>query len=146
MAQTRSGNTSALDIMRKGKMRTFNVTISQLPSSEAQLAKVSTQQEKNTDKLGVYLSDLTPQTREYFGIERNTRGVVVTDIEPNSPAAKAGIRAGDVISMVDQERVNSPSNVIDKVKQAAKEDKPSVLVLIEKRGQKRFVSVEFAPA
>lgn len=145
VAQTQSGNTSVLNIMRKGELHTFNVTISAHPNNEVRLAKASSQPQKSTGKLGVYLSDLTPRARKHFAIERNKRGVLVTDIEPNSPAAKAGIRSGDIISMVNQERVDSPSGVIARVKQAVEENKSSVLVLVEKHGRKRFISVELAP-
>ncbi len=146
VAQTQAGSRSTLKIMRQGKRQDLKVTISQLPTTEAEIAQVEDHQEKGTAKLGIYLSSLTPEARKHFGIKKNTDGVLVTDIEPNSPAARAGIRPGDIISMIGQDAVNSPNSVIEKVELAEKQNKPSVLLLVEKRGGKRFVSLEFVPA
>ncbi len=146
VAQTQAGSRSTLKIMRQGKRQNLNVTISQLPTTPAEMAQVEEQQEKGTAKLGIYLSSLTPEARQHFGIKKNTDGVLVTDIEPNSPAARAGIRPGDIISMIGQEAVDSPRSVIEKVELAEKQNKPSILLLVEKRSGKRFVSLEFMPA
>ncbi|MGH9902161.1 MAG: S1C family serine protease, partial [Pyrinomonadaceae bacterium] len=55
-------------------------------------------------RIGVTTSGLTDQLAEYFGVERGG-GVLVTSVRADSPAAKAGLRAGDVITAVDGERV-----------------------------------------
>ena len=46
-------------------------------------------------RLGVGIQELTPQLAEYFGTKD---GVLVTSVEPETPAAKAGLKAGDVIT------------------------------------------------
>jgi serine protease Do len=56
--------------------------------------------------LGVSLMSLTPQLREHFGAAKDT-GVLVESVEENSPAAKAGLRVGDVITAVDGKDVES---------------------------------------
>jgi serine protease Do len=70
-------------------------------------------------------------------------GVLVAEVEPNSPAARAGIRAGTVISMVGQQPVNDPGQVVAMIRDAAAQGRPSVLLRVEQDGQQRFVPVPF---
>ncbi len=145
VAQAKSGKQSSIELIRQGKIRTLGITVSEPPESSVELAQGGNKTPKNNGaKLGVYLSELTHDSRRQLGIPNKVQGVLVTSIEPNSPAEKAGIYPGDVISMVGQESVDSPRGVIDKVQQAAKKKNPSVLLLVENRSGKRFVSVEFA--
>ena len=56
--------------------------------------------------LGVSLLDVTPGLREHFGAPRDA-GVLVSEVAPDSPAAKAGLRAGDVILSIDGAEIDS---------------------------------------
>jgi len=69
-------------------------------------------------RIGVSTMQLTKQLADYFGITGG-KGVLVTSVTDDGPAAKAGVRAGDVITAVDGEEVDSPgdiSRVINKKK------------------------------
>jgi membrane-associated protease RseP (regulator of RpoE activity) len=57
-------------------------------------------------RLGIVAQPLTGQLAEYFGTKD---GVLVSSVREDSPAARAGLRAGDVITSVDGEPVESPS-------------------------------------
>ena len=59
-------------------------------------------------RMGVSTQPLSKQLAEYFGV---TEGILVTSVTENSPAAKAGLKAGDVITAVDGEKVDSPGDV-----------------------------------
>lgn len=56
--------------------------------------------------LGVVLTDLSPELREYFGAPKDN-GVMVSSVEENSPADKAGLRVGDIITAIDGKEVES---------------------------------------
>jgi len=56
--------------------------------------------------LGIHLMELTPALREHFGAPRDA-GILVADVETGTPAAKAGLQVGDVVTRVDGERVES---------------------------------------
>ena len=60
--------------------------------------------------LGVRLIDLTPDLRDYFGVPRDA-GVLVASVEADSPAGKAGLKAGDVVTGIDGTRVESPRDL-----------------------------------
>jgi serine protease Do len=64
----------------------------------------------NSRRIGVSTMELTKQLADYFGIA-NGKGVLVTSVTEDGPAAKAGVRAGDVITAIDGEAVDSPGDV-----------------------------------
>ena len=61
-------------------------------------------------RIGVSTMELTKQLADYFGITGG-KGVLVTSVIDNGPAAKAGVRAGDVITAVDGEAIDSPGDI-----------------------------------
>jgi serine protease Do len=60
-------------------------------------------------RIGVSTQTLSKQLAEYFGVRDG--GVLVTSVTENSPAAKAGLKAGDVITAIDGEKVTSPGDL-----------------------------------
>jgi membrane-associated protease RseP (regulator of RpoE activity) len=60
-------------------------------------------------RIGVSTQTLSKQLAEYFGVRDG--GVLITSVTENSPAAKAGLKAGDVITAIDGEKVNSPGDL-----------------------------------
>jgi serine protease Do len=66
-------------------------------------------------RLGVGIEELTPQLAEYFGTKT---GVLVTTVEPETPAAKAGLKAGDVITSVNGKAIGDGGELIEAVQSA----------------------------
>ena len=66
-------------------------------------------------RLGVGIEELTPQLAEYFGTKD---GVLVTSVEPDTPAAKAGLKAGDVITSVNGKAVSNGGELVEAVQSA----------------------------
>lgn len=66
--------------------------------------------------LGVGLMDLTPELRQHFGVPEDS-GVMVSKVEPGSPADKAGIRVGDILTRIDGNALRSSWTLMDKVRQ-----------------------------
>src|SRR5207253_2107709 len=60
-------------------------------------------------RIGVSTQSLTKQLADYFGAKDG--GLLITSVNDNSPAAKAGLKAGDVITAVDGEKVTSSGDV-----------------------------------
>jgi membrane-associated protease RseP (regulator of RpoE activity) len=67
-------------------------------------------------RLGIGIQDLTPQLAEYFGTKD---GILVTNVEAETPAAKAGLKAGDVITSINGKTVSDPGQLIESVQSAA---------------------------
>jgi S1-C subfamily serine protease len=63
---------------------------------------------RGSARLGVTVADLQPQLADYFGVKD---GVLVTSVTTDSVAAKAGVKAGDVITALNGSTVSSPSDL-----------------------------------
>ena len=80
-------------------------------------------------RIGVSTQSLTKQLADYFGVKDG--GLLITSVNDNSPAAKAGLKAGDVITAVDGEKVTSAGDVSRAI--SKKEDGPVSLTIIRDR-------------
>jgi len=87
----------------------------------------------NGRRIGVSTMELTKQLADYFGIA-DGKGVLVTSVTEDGPAAKAGVRAGDVITAIDGEAVDSPGDV-SRVVSRKKEGDVSLTVIRNKSQQ-----------
>ena len=67
-------------------------------------------------RLGVQLNELTPQLADYFGVKDG--GVLVSSITKDSAAEKAGLKAGDVITSVNGDRVRHTDDLVDELRDA----------------------------
>ncbi|MGB6606879.1 MAG: Do family serine endopeptidase, partial [Atribacterota bacterium] len=65
--------------------------------------------------LGVYIQGITPEIAEQFNLSE-AKGVLVGDVVKDSPAEEAGIKTGDIIKKVNNEEVNSPGELQDKIR------------------------------
>ena len=87
----------------------------------------------NSRRIGVSTMALTKQLADYFGIAGG-RGVLVTSVSDDSPAAKAGVKAGDVITAVDGEAVDS-SGELSRVINRKKEGEVTLTIIRNKAQQ-----------
>ncbi|HXL81397.1 MAG TPA: PDZ domain-containing protein [Pyrinomonadaceae bacterium] len=91
----------------------------------------------NNRRIGVSTMQLTKQLAEYFGVAEG-QGVLVTSVAEDSPAAKAGIKAGDVITAIDGEKVDGAGDVARGINK--KKDGDVTLTVIRK-GNQRTITV-----
>ena len=84
------------------------------------------------------MAPIDEATRRQLGAD--TTGVLVQQVEPNSPAAENGIRPGDVIVAANNRDVSRPGDVAQARSQAQKEKRP-VLLRVKRDGQYLFVAV-----
>lgn len=64
--------------------------------------------------LGVYAQDLNPELAEAFGLSRQT-GAIISKILPDSPADKAGLKTGDIVTHIDGKRVRNAADVKNRI-------------------------------
>jgi C-terminal processing protease CtpA/Prc len=89
-------------------------------------------QELHGTYLGVHLMDLNDQLAEYFGTDKDG-GALVTEVMEDSPAAEAGVKAGDVITEIGDEEVSDVGEVRDALQDY--EEGESVEVHVLRKGQ-----------
>src|SRR5581483_9505633 len=139
VAKTKVGQRVGLEVVRDGRPVTLRVTIGNLSASpQSRLARAATAEPHEAGRLGVAVAPVTPDLARRFGIEDET-GVVVTDVQPGSPAARAGISEGDVIREIDRKPVAGIDDVQKALSQPARAGQ--VLLRIERRGDARYVVV-----
>jgi len=93
-------------------------------------------------ELGLTVSPATPDVLQRFDLAEGVDSLVITDVDANSAAYEEGIRAGDLLTEVNQKKVTSPKEAEKLVKEAKKDGKRSVLLLIEGQSGFRFVAVK----
>ncbi len=143
VAETEVGKPVRVDIWREGKAETLKVAVGELKEDEQQQAAATPgpSGELSVDELGMKLANINDKTRERFKLKDDAKGVVVTEVDPDGPAATKEIRPGDVIIEVSQEEIASPADVRRKIADAAKAGRKSVLLHLEGQNGLRFVAV-----
>ena len=150
IAAMQPGAEATLTVNRNGETKQLKVKLDELTDQAA-----VNQREKSDDnpkgdapdqpesdaqngKLGLGLQPLTPELAKRFQL-KGDKGLLVMDVDPDGPAAEAGIQQGDVVLEVNRQSVNS-FNEVQNALQAAGDH--AVLLLISRRGQTIFMTVE----
>ena len=129
------GSTVKLDIVREGKQRTVEVKLAERPDEKDQGGRTPSkggQDKEQGDLLGLSVQDVTPQLARQSQVDPATKGAVVVDVAPDSPAADAGLEPGDVVLEVNRRAVASAAEYKNAVKGVKKGDTALVRV---RRGQ-----------
>ena len=107
-----------------------------MPGSTEELAKTS--KPALQKKLGIEGQNLTPEIRKQIGA-KTKKGVVISNVLPDSPAAMAGLRRGDVIVEANRKAIANTNQLREALKKA--ENKGNLLV-VERRGTTFYVALE----
>ena len=129
VAEIDSGTEVEIEVWRDGRKETLAATIA--TQGQELLASAATGDGGDV-KLGVMLA---PRG------EPGKAGVAIAEVAPGSPAARNGLRPGDVIVRAGSATVNGPDDVAGAVRSAASEDKP-VLLLVERGDHRRYVAID----
>ena len=142
VAGTLPGTEIRVKIVRDGQEQEIPVVLSELNPETAKNAQPdgNNNQEKSPEggKLGLNLQPVTPQILKQLELPADTAGVVVTEIDPNGAAGRAGIARGDVILTINRQ----PTASLDEVQTALDKagDKP-ILLLVARRGGTVYLTV-----
>ena len=146
VAQTEIDKDIEVEVWRKSQAMSLKVQVSEMPDEKkvAAISKDSSTAPEMTntvDTLGMKLTKLTETTRRKYEVGDDVNGVVVVEVDNESAAAQKGIRPGDVIVEVAQEEVTSPDQVVDKVREVQDSNRKSVLILLQRAEDLRFVAL-----
>jgi serine protease Do len=147
VADLSPGAKEAMTVWRDGKTVDLSVTVGGNDGDQKQASGAKDDSKMRTGpNIGVALADLTPDIRQELNLPDNVTGAVVAKVNPDKPAAAAGIQTGDVIVSVNDKAVLGASDVKTAIANAVKSGRKSVLLLIERGDQKTFIAVPFAAA
>ncbi|MHA6344745.1 DegQ family serine endoprotease [Roseivivax sp. CAU 1761] len=144
VGNTEVGKTVRVVVNREGKTETFRVTLGRREEAEAAAfpeMEPEAEEPSSADVLGMTLSPLTSELRQQFSIGENVRGLVVTGIDETSEAWEKGLRPGDVIAEAGQAEIQSVTELQAKIDEAREAGRKSLLLLIRREGNPRFVAV-----
>jgi serine protease Do len=144
--ETPPGRKVSLEISRTGAKQAVAVTFEaqeaeslpfnmELPRMEMPMARPNFNFDlffAGKPRLGVYVDDLTPQLAEYFGV-REGKGVLVREVMPDTPAQKAGLKAGDCIVKVGDTPVKTVDDLQEALAKAEPENDQYTLTIVRDR-------------
>lgn len=127
------GTAVKLAVFRNGATREIAVNLGEMPITAAKSAGSADAQ--RAQLRGISVEELTPGVLHQLKLPADTKGVVVTNVDPASAAADAGLQQGDVIQEVNRQAVTSVA-AFDRAMHAAG-DQP-VLLLVDRNGVTTF--------
>ncbi len=139
VADTPVGRTVEVEVLRDKKPKTFKVRIAEQPKDMTASGGESVDDDKNATLAGLSVRNLSRETSQGLNLPRGTQGVVVSEVEPGSPADEAGILAGDVILDINRKPVRNTADFRKLAGTLGKND--TVLLRIVRNGQRLFVAV-----
>ena len=126
--------TANLKLLRNGSDRDIAVKLGVLPTEKEQASRETVNPQGSLE--GVSVGNVSDQAAQQFDLPANTKGVVVTDINPSSPVADSGLRQGDVIQEVNHQPVTNVTDFDRAVRKAGKDP----LLLVNRQGHTLFIA------
>ena len=135
------GTETTVAYLREGKPGTAKVKLTSLPGQTKRGEGAGDAGDgKDVGVLnGVGVGDLTAEMREQLNIPRRIEGALITNVDADSPSARAGLREGDIILELDRRAVR---NADEAVKLSEEIKGPKVLVRLWRNGASRFLVVD----
>lgn len=151
VAEASIDSEATLEYWRDGQIKTTKIKVGELEKAEdngllsdkgAEKTKPDTPGGSTSiDSVGLSVAAISAQDRQAFNIGDDVQGVIVKGTKPASEAAEKGLSEGDVIVEINQQSVADVAAVKDIIDKAAKAGRNSVLLLVNREGDVRFVAL-----
>jgi len=142
------GKTVRVVVYREGKTETLRVTLGRREEAErvATGPEGSERQPDASEKelLGLSVGVLNDQLRSELNVAEGVEGLAILSVDETSEAWEKGLRAGDVITEAGQQKVASISELEARVDEAREAGRKSLLLLVRRGGEPRFVALNLA--
>ena len=137
VAGTAVGRAVTVELLRDGATQSVQVTVGNLADMREAKAEGSTGDSRVAERFGLALQPLTPELAQRLGVQAD-KGVVVTEVRPDSPAALAGLVPGDVIREVNRLPVQGLDDVERGMRRGGADAK-QILLRVEREGSQRYI-------
>jgi len=131
-------------VFRGGEEVTLSVTLGRREEAESAVpasAPVEPAEPVEKDILGLKLTAMTDELREQLGLPDDAAGLVVREVDETAQAFDKGLRAGDVLTEAGQQKVNSLDDFEARITEAKDAGRKSLLLLVRRSGEPRFVAL-----
>ncbi len=146
VAENEIGVSVKIKYWRNSKMQETNVTIGELEKAEENGLLTSsiktTSNGVDLEIVGLTLKEISNDLRNEFNIDKNTSGVFISNVKKLSEGFKKGLSDGNIIVEINQQSISTPQQIIDIVEKAQKNNRKSILLLINDNSSMRFVALK----
>jgi len=139
MSEEAPGTPVHLDVIRDGKALRISATTGEKPGSPHQRDDAYGANDDHGVLQGVAVEDLNSDTRQQLNLPAHLKGALISRVDPDSAAARAGINSGDVILSINQRNVSSAQDAVDLSDKAAGR---KTLIRLWSHGSTLFVVVD----
>jgi Do/DeqQ family serine protease len=139
IASSKPGSTVSLGVVRDGTEKTLNVTLRELAPTQTADAQGESVE---GGRLGLSVRPVTSEDAKELGLE-SRQGLLVAEVDPAGPAARAGIQPGDVIEEVNRKPVADAAELRAAAKSSG--ERPA-LVLVNRKGASLFFAMDLPKA
>ncbi|HSU67028.1 MAG TPA: trypsin-like peptidase domain-containing protein [Tepidisphaeraceae bacterium] len=143
IAMEAPGAEVTLSVFRNGKNEDVQIKLGEQPenmlASRNETVTPNAPAAKSTEALGMKLATPTEELAQKFGLQDNSQGALVTAVTPRSPAEKAGLVAGDVITQVDRKPIKSADEATSLI---TKHGKGPILLYVTNAEGGHIVAIE----
>ncbi|MEM9707872.1 MAG: Do family serine endopeptidase [Pseudomonadota bacterium] len=142
VANSPVGAAVPVDVFRDGDLVTLTVTLGRREEAEGAVpASAPANEPIEKELLGVKVSTITDELRAELGLSDGSEGLVVTEVSEESEAFEKGLRTGDVITEAGQQKVLTVGDLEDRIAAATDAGRRSLLLLVRRAGDPRFVAL-----
>jgi serine protease Do len=127
IANTPVGHQAKVDLVRDGKRKTVTVTLAKRDDDQ----KTEMSQSRDSEEMGIEVTDLNSEIARRFGIDGNENGVLVTDVKDGSLAQDADVRPGDIIKEINRTVVKDRNDFVQLMKK--NKDSQTLQLLVKRR-------------
>jgi serine protease Do len=138
IASIKAGSTAKFGILRNGSQITVSLTVAKMPNETVAQTESGKGKSEGAAPLGLTIAPADSVAG------KGSQGMVVTDVNPDGPAAQSGIRTGDVILDVSGKAVNTASEMRQAVADARSAGKHNILMRVKSGDSTHFVAIPVA--
>ena len=145
VADSPVGEAVPVIVLRDGKTETLQVTLGRREEAEAAEAVPAAadkpEEPKEAEILGLTLAPVTDEMKKALNLPADTEGLAVGKVDPASEAYAKGLRDGDIITEAGQQKVVRLKDLEDRITEAKEAGRKSILLLVRRAGDPRFVAL-----
>ncbi|WP_313137350.1 DegQ family serine endoprotease [Paracoccus jeotgali] len=146
VAQAPIGEKVSVTVLRNGKTEQLDVTLGRREIAEGTASDSESDAAPGAEEtLGMSVQVLTPEIAAELGMGEGQQGLVIREVDPASDAAGKGLSPGDVITEAGQQPVASVDDLSARIAEAREAGRKSLLLLIRRGGEPRFVALSIEP-